>query len=97
MIDNVLKVLFVLLVTCTLAGCKNAAERAAEEAALAEKDDRECVSYGAQPGTQPYIDCRLKLKEIRQSAENAVVSRPPARIAPRPVTCSGAGAYVTCF
>jgi hypothetical protein len=94
---NLTRLLFLLAFPCLVAGCKTAQERAAQEAALAEKDERECVSYGAQPGSQSYIDCRLKLKEIRQSEENAIISRPPPRVAPRAVTCSGAGAYVTCF
>jgi hypothetical protein len=34
-------------------------------------DDRQCVSYGAKPGTGVYVDCRLKLVELRQQSDPA--------------------------
>jgi hypothetical protein len=34
-------------------------------AATAINDDEFCRSYGAQPGTQSYVDCRLRLSTQR--------------------------------
>ena len=32
-----------------------------DPAKFADADDKQCRSYGLQPGTQPYADCRIKL------------------------------------
>ena len=32
---------------------------------FAATDDKQCQSYGLQPGTTPYADCRIKLSNIR--------------------------------
>jgi hypothetical protein len=39
-----------------------AAVKAAEEAA----DDKQCRSYRTAPGSKPYVDCRLALKQSRE-------------------------------
>lgn len=48
--------LFAVLLILPLGGCfQSAAERQAE---IAAKDDMECRSYGAQPGSPAYVHCR---------------------------------------
>ena len=37
---------------------------AVAEGRQASIDDAECQSFGAQPGTGPYINCRIQLKKI---------------------------------
>lgn len=49
-----------------------ASDPAAEQARLDAIDNQNCTDLGFKPGTEPYGNCRLKLKEIRatQAAEN---------------------------
>lgn len=47
-----------ILLALMLAGCQTT-----EQAAL--KDDTQCRSYGVAPGTQPYVDCRMRLDQQR--------------------------------
>ena len=56
-----------------LSGCLTAQDRTAEFDA-ADRD--KCISYGANPGTPAYTDCRLKLDSLRQQAAAAEASRP---------------------
>lgn len=42
-----------------------AAQAARENAAREAQDDSKCRSYGAKPGSKPYIDCRLSLNQLR--------------------------------
>jgi hypothetical protein len=37
---------------------------------LAQKDDAVCRSYGAAPGTEPYINCRMQRDNVRQQGDN---------------------------
>lgn len=37
---------------------------AVAEGHQASNDDAECQSFGAQPGTDPYINCRIQLRKI---------------------------------
>src|SRR5260370_38496918 len=48
--------------TAFLSGC------AATRAELAAVDDEKCRSYGAQPGTPPYTQCRMQLDTTRTMA-----------------------------
>jgi hypothetical protein len=41
------------------------ADPAAEQARLDAVDNQNCIDLGFKPGTEPYGNCRLKLKEIR--------------------------------
>jgi hypothetical protein len=36
-----------------------------------QKDDARCRSYGAQPGTDAYISCRVEQGRIRQSVRSS--------------------------
>jgi hypothetical protein len=46
---------------------------AAAEGQKANSDDAECQSFGAQPGTDTYVNCRIQLKNIAsdQQTESA--------------------------
>ena len=46
---------------------------AAAEGQKANSDDAECRSFGAQPGTDTYVNCRIQLKKIAsdQQTESA--------------------------
>lgn len=46
------------------------ADRAAEQARLDTIDNQNCIDLGFKPGTEPYGNCRLKLKEIRAKQES---------------------------
>jgi hypothetical protein len=55
----------------TLSAC--AGDPAAEQARIDAIDNQNCIDLGFKPGTEPYGNCRLKLKEIRaqEEAKNA--------------------------
>ncbi len=66
-----MRILIVLAASISLAGC---AEYQAEQAAqIAASDDAQCASYGARPGTDAYIQCRMNLDNQRQANRRAVV------------------------
>lgn len=67
-----------LVLTIPLAGCLGMSEAqiAAKKAELAAKDDEVCRSYGAKPGTDIYIQCRMAQQKARDDADNAVASAP---------------------
>lgn len=46
-----------------LAAC--AGDPAVEQARIDAKDNQDCVDMGFKPGTEPYGNCRLKLRQIR--------------------------------
>lgn len=58
-----LVLLFVLLV----GGCAGSPVRIAMTSpeAQAKEDDTKCRDFGAQPGTQAYFDCRMRLDQRR--------------------------------
>jgi hypothetical protein len=60
-----------------LAGCLTPQERMAEVKARNDvMDDQTCQSYGAKPGTDIYIQCRMNRQQNRDAADNAAVSSP---------------------
>jgi outer membrane biogenesis lipoprotein LolB len=56
-----------------LVGCASQeqirARQAAAQAAAEAKEDQTCRSYGAQPGTQAYFQCRMTLNQQKATAE----------------------------
>jgi hypothetical protein len=52
-------------------------KKKAEEESVAKEDDMTCKSFGAKPGTQPYVLCRAKVAAGRQE----VIDRQRANIA----------------
>ena len=60
------------LLTVLLAGCASAERIKAREAAENAAEDAKCKSFGAVPGTQPYLNCRLTLHQ-QKMANQALV------------------------
>jgi hypothetical protein len=54
-----------MLGTAMLASCQTPEQRAAEVTRLNNYDDQQCQQLGFRPGTEPYGNCRLKMREIR--------------------------------
>jgi hypothetical protein len=85
-----------------LTGCVTAEERAQQmqqqmeqmRAAMAAADDNKCRSYGAQPGSEPYTQCRLQLDTARTQAMATVAS---AQLMRPPSTCVRSYNTVNCF
>jgi hypothetical protein len=84
---------------------------AAKKAELAAKDDQTCQSYGAKPGTDIYVQCRMQQQQIRESDSGGgvtVVNNQPGGYVPRsdapvlrnnapsPVRCQTIGAQTVC-
>jgi hypothetical protein len=51
-------------------------EKAAKKAELAAKDDAICRSYGAKPGSDIYVQCRMAQQKGRDDAGNAAAGSP---------------------
>ena len=70
-----------LVLVVPLVGCLTDQERIAEFKARNEVlDDQTCKGYGAKPGTDIYIQCRMQRQQTREMGDNAVVaagSAPP--------------------
>lgn len=58
-----------ILLALLLAGCMSSEERLAANNA---KDDQQCLSYGAKPGTDAYVNCRTQLESARRQANASV-------------------------
>jgi hypothetical protein len=41
-----------------------------------QQDDARCTNYGATPGTDAYVNCRLQLSQMRQQAIQQLLNRP---------------------
>jgi hypothetical protein len=63
---SMFRMLFLAAAAVALAGCARA-ESGAEAAFRA--DDAKCKSYGVEPGTDAYVDCRLALDMRKGNAE----------------------------
>jgi hypothetical protein len=44
-----------------------AAKHAAEQTAIDQSDDNTCRGYGAQPGSDTYVACRMNLANNREA------------------------------
>jgi hypothetical protein len=85
-----------------LTGCTNHEQKAAEQAA---SDDTQCQSYGAKPGTDPYIQCRVSLSQQHAQTDQARKQRaiqalqnyqPPQSAQPTPVNTYQLPTTVNC-
>lgn len=77
--------MILVIFTLTLAGCMSRDERLAE---ISAADDRACLSYGAQKGTDAYVACRTQLATNRNSASAIRGDAPPG--------CSQFGNIINC-
>ena len=82
-----------IIAACTLAlmlaGCAEYQQRQQEEAqaqaaAIAANDDAQCRSYGAAPGSQAYIQCRMNFDNQRAQMRTALASQLIGRMAAPP-------------
>jgi hypothetical protein len=67
-----MKAVIVVLAMALLVGCSNKQKEQQEiEAAKAQQavaDDSQCGSYGAKPGSDAYVGCRMQLDAQRVQA-----------------------------
>jgi hypothetical protein len=54
----------VALADCAQYEARQRAEAQAEAAAIAANDDAKCQSYGVQPGSPAYVQCRMNLDNL---------------------------------
>ena len=76
------KILLAACMALALSGCvtaeQMAAQRAEFTAQVATADDSECRSYGAEPGTPVYVQCRM-IKDQQRAQELAAAQAESAR------------------
>ena len=53
----------------------NAQAAAMQQQAINDVDDAQCRSYGAKPGSDAYVACRMNLANARQQAATAASDR----------------------
>jgi hypothetical protein len=104
---------WVVLLAVPLAGCFEATSRPGlgegfmSKEEIAAKDDTICKGYGAQPGSEAYIQCRVSQDQRRDAVRNApsdpinpppnVAGTPPMpNILPRTTTCQTNGTQAVC-
>lgn len=66
-----MRAVLAVLVGLGLAGCQTAEMKAAEQAA----NDQTCQSYGAKPGADVYIQCRLQMEQMNRQSREARSAR----------------------
>jgi uncharacterized lipoprotein len=64
-----------------LSGCLTSEERAQQ---IADADDTQCQSYGAQPGSTEYFQCRMAKDQQRQANTAALAGIILNRPQPQP-------------
>jgi hypothetical protein len=57
------------LLSLLLVGCVSQEQIRARQAAAEAAEDAKCRSYGAQPGTQQYFECRMTINQQKATAE----------------------------
>src|SRR5262249_34275536 len=73
---SMFRVLFLAATAAALAGC--AGSESATQAKF-RADDAKCKSYGAEHGTDDYVQCRLAIDMQKANAERAAASLPGGR------------------
>ena len=72
----------VLLLLLPLLACQTPEE-------IAAADDAQCRSYGAKPGSDAYVNCRVAQQKIRSDESIASENRT--------TNCTAVGNSITCF
>ncbi len=86
-----MRTLVILLVAFALTGCLSLPKPPSPQE-IAARDDATCQSYGAKPGTDMYVSCRMQLAQERQRERAAIIGaiaqRPliPQVAMPTPIT-----------
>ena len=70
-----------LILAALCSGCMSAQERSER---IAAADEDACISYGAQPGTQAYFQCRMAKDQQRQANNAALAGIILSRPQPQP-------------
>jgi hypothetical protein len=67
--------LAIIAMAATLSGCAEYQARRDQERAqaIAANDDAKCRSYGVEPGSQAYFQCRMNLDNQRAAIAQAAV------------------------
>jgi hypothetical protein len=76
--------LLALSLALPLAACMEytTQQEAAYRQRIAASDDAICRSYGAKPGTDIYVQCRMAQAQQRATAEQAAYNTPPPSVDP---------------
>jgi outer membrane biogenesis lipoprotein LolB len=66
-----MKLILILLAAATLTGCVqyNARRQAESVQMQMGDDDAHCRSYGAQPGSSAYVQCRMNLDQMHAQGQ----------------------------
>jgi hypothetical protein len=64
---SVVVAVFMLLSGCAEYRARMAAQQAAAQAQIDAQDDATCRSYGAQPGSDTYVACRMNMANNRHA------------------------------
>lgn len=84
-----MRICAIAIVAVVLTGCTTPEQRLADQAAVEGStvyrnrlqdidDSNRCVSYGAQPGTEPYANCRAQLSQAHAMALQTETNRQSA-------------------
>lgn len=66
-----MRFILILVLFFPMSGCMSAQQIAAYRAQTDNGDDAACRSYGAKPGTDVYVQCRMQRQQSRDAAESA--------------------------
>lgn len=73
--ETAMRIILVFALALPLAGCVTDQERMAEAKARNDaQDDQTCRGYGAKPGTDIYIQCRMQRQQTRDAGDNAIAA-----------------------
>ena len=86
-----MRVVLAVVVGLGLAGCQTPEMKAAEQAS----NDQTCRSYGAKPGSDTYVQCRLQMDQMNQQRRiarsqqlSAISAQLNAASQPQNVSCT---------
>lgn len=63
------------LLSMALCACRSPEALARAREYQDAADDAQCVRFGAHPGTQDYLQCRLQLQQLRQQDDAEMRAR----------------------
>jgi hypothetical protein len=90
--------LWATVLTALLQGCVSAEKRetraTAERTRIAAEEDAQCRSYGAEPGTQPYFQCRMALHQQKTAIAAAAQMQEDANRTDSSIAMMGMGAQM---
>jgi len=70
-----MRIFLAFVLALPLSGCLTQQQRMAEAKVRNDAlDDQTCQSYGAKPGTDIYIQCRMQRQQTRDAGDNAIAA-----------------------